>query len=271
MRLEDKIAVVVGGGQQPGETIGNGRATALRFAQEGAKVVVADVDERTAAETQQMIEAEGGQASVVCADVTREADCKEIIDRCLKHYGRIDILHNNVGRSRGDRATHELDVGMWDELMDINLKGTFMTCKHALGPMREQGAGAIINVSSTSSVCICDTVTYKTAKGAINALTEHMAVENAGHGVRVNAILPGLINTPMAIERRAQESGKTRDQIREMRLTRVPLKSHKATAWDVANAALFLASDEARYVSGLLMTVDGAIHLTAGRGDFGLA
>ena len=263
MRLTDKIAVIVGGGQQSGETIGNGRATAIRFAQEGATVLIADVDETSAAATGKMVAEAGGTFSTIGADVTREADAKKIIATCVERYGRIDILHNNVGRSRGDKPTYDLDVGMWDALMDLNLKATFMTCKHALPVMRAQGGGSIINVSSTSSVNVSPTVTYKTAKGAINALTEHMAIENAGRGVRVNAILPGLIDTPMAITSISETRGIPADDLRAERNKRVPM-GHMGSAWDIANAALFLCSEEAKYITGAILPVDGGMSVRIG-------
>ena len=141
--------------------------------------------------------------------------------------------------------------------MDMNLKGMFMTIKHTLPVMRAQGGGSIINVSSTASVSICATITYKTSKGAINTMTQHLAMENARFGVRANAILPGLMDTPMAIERRAREQGVDRDVVRQARDSKVPLRAKMGTAWDVANAALFLASDEAQYITGVLLPVDG--------------
>lgn len=257
MRLQDKIAIVVGAGQTPGVTMGNGRATAIRFAQEGAKVLVVDRDEASAAETLGLIEAEGGTGAVFAADITHEDQCKAIADACVERYGRIDVLHNNVGRSEGDRPTPDLDVATWERLMDMNLKGMFMTIKHTLPVMRAQGAGSIINVSSTASVSICATITYKTSKGAINTMTQHLAMENARFGVRANAILPGLMDTPMAIERRAREQGVDRDVVRQARDSKVPLRAKMGTAWDVANAALFLASDEAQYITGVLLPVDG--------------
>lgn len=270
MRLKDKVAIVVGGGQQPGETMGNGRAVALRFAEEGATVLVVDRDEASAGETAAMITEHGGTASTLAADITDEESCRTIAATCLERYGRIDILHNNVGKSEGDRPTPEIDMEAWDVLFDMNLRGMVMTCKHVLPVMRSQRSGVILNVSSTSSISARweqhhrSGVAYKTSKGAVNTLTHHLAIENAEYGIRANAILPGLMDTPMAIERRARERNIDREEVRRERNARVPLLGRMGTAWDVANAALFLASDEAGYVTGLIMPVDGG--LTSVRG-----
>ena len=263
MRLEKKFAVVVGGGQQLGGTPGNGRATAIRFSQEGAVVMIVDINEEWAADTLTEIEAQGGAGSVLAADITDEADCRRIAQTCVERYGRIDILHNNVGRSRGDKETPDLEAAMWEEIMDMNLKGMFMTCKHVLPIMRDQGSGAIINISSTSSFAARQTLTYKTSKGAINTMTQHMSFENAPYGIRVNAILPGLMDTPMAIERRAQERSVDRSIVRAERDAEVPMGA-MGTAWDVANAAVFLASDEAAYITGVLLPVDGGLLVKRG-------
>lgn len=270
MRLKDKVAIVVGAGQQPGETLGNGRATAIRFAREGARVLLVDRDEERAAATGGIIAGEGGEASVAAADITREADCRAIAEICVERYGRIDILHNNVGRSEGDRGTAEMNCDVWDELFAMNLKGMFMTCKHVLPVMRAQRSGVILNVSSIASICARREAThrsgvaYKTSKGAVNTLTHHIALENAEYGIRCNAILPGLIDTPMAIERRARERNVDRDTVRRERDDRVPLSRRMGTAWDVANAAVFLASDEAQYVTALIMPVDGGLSAQIG-------
>jgi NAD(P)-dependent dehydrogenase (short-subunit alcohol dehydrogenase family) len=257
-RLQGKVAVIVGAGQLAGDTIGNGRAVAERFAQEGAALLLVDIDEAAAEVTRQAVAVYGQAASVLRADITREDDCRAIAQACLARHGRIDILHNNVGRSKGDRRTADMDAGMWDDIMAMNLKGMFMTCKHVLPHMVAQRSGCILNVSSTASLAARPTVTYKTSKGAVNAFTQHLAMENAAHGVRANAILPGLIDTPMAIERRAQERGVSRDVVRAEREALVPMQ-RMGTGWDVANAAVFLASDEARYVTGVLLPVDGGL------------
>lgn len=257
-RLAGKVAVIVGAGQQPGDTIGNGRAVAERFAQEGATLLLVDINEAWAQDTLRAVQAYGNPVSVLKADITQERDCKAIADTCVARYGRIDVLHNNVGRSQGDKRTAEMDAEMWDAIMDMNLKGMFMTCKHVLPYMVAQRSGCIINVSSTSSLAARPTVTYKTSKGAVNTLTQHLATENAEFGVRANVLLPGLIDTPMAIERRAQERGVPKEVIRSEREALVPMR-RMGTAADVANAALFLASDEAQYISGVLLPVDGAL------------
>lgn len=263
MRLKDRVAVVVGGGQTTGETIGNGRATAIRFAREGATVLVVDRDIDSAEETVRIIEAEGGSPSALAADVTRERDCVAIVTECLSRFGRVDVLHNNVGRSEGDAATIELKEENWLALMDVNLKSVFLTCKHVLPVMRKQKSGVIINISSTSSVCSRQTLAYKTAKAGINAMTQNMAIENAPYGVRVNAILPGLMDTPMAIERRARERDIPRQAVRGERDAQVPL-GKMGTAWDVAAAAVFFASDEASYITGVLLAVDGGLSARVG-------
>lgn len=261
MRLAGKVAVVVGAGQQPGSTIGNGRATAVRFAREGATLLLVDRNADWAEETCEQIQAEGATASVLAADVMQEDACRAIAETCLARYGRIDVLHNNVGRFRGDTDCAALDVAVWDAIMAANLKAMFMTCKHALPAMREQRAGAIVNISSTSSLAGGRTVAYKTSKGAVNTLTQHLAMENAPFGVRVNAILPGLMDTPMAVGGRAAERGIDEAAMRAERQAQVPLRGRMGTAWDVANAALFLASDEAQYITGMLLPVEGGLLL----------
>ena len=260
-RLDGKIAIITGAGQQPGSSVGNGRATAIRFAQEGATCLLVDRNAEWAQGTLSLID--GGSSSIFEADVTDEQACRSIIDACLERYGRIDILHNNVGMSKGDRPTPDLDVDVWDQIMTLNLKSMFMLTKHALPIMRKQRSGAIINISSTSSLSKRPTVTYKTSKGAINTFTQHVAAENAQYGIRANVIVPGLIDTPMAIERRAEETGRSREEIRAERDALVPM-GYMGEAWDVANAAVFLASDEARYITGVLLPVDGGLLLKRG-------
>jgi NAD(P)-dependent dehydrogenase (short-subunit alcohol dehydrogenase family) len=264
MRLQNKTAIVVGAGQTPGQTLGNGRATALRFAQEGARVLCIDIDEERAQDTVQQIKNEGGDAEALGVDVTDEEACQNAVEVARNKFGRIDILHNNVGRSEGDRKTTEMDADMWDTLMALNIKSMFLMCKHVLPVMQAQKSGAIINVSSTSSMAARQTVTYKTSKGAVNTFTQHLAFENARFGVRANVILPGLMDTPMAIERRAREQDVDRNVVRDSRNKLVPLQNQMGTAWDVANAALFLASDEARYITGVMLPVDGGLLIKVG-------
>jgi NAD(P)-dependent dehydrogenase (short-subunit alcohol dehydrogenase family) len=264
MRVKDKVAIVVGAGQTPGETIGNGRATAILLAREGASVLLVDRRLDSARETQQLIESEGGKAFSVEADITNEDDCKAVVQVCVEHYGRIDILHNNVGIGQGDAGAVSLAHADWQRIMDVNVTSMFLTCKHVLPVMREQGSGNIVNISSLASIAGAPILAYKVSKAGVNALTENVALGNARYGIRCNAILPGFIDTPMAIEGISQARGISQDDLRRLRDARVPLGGKMGSAWDVAHAALFLASEEARFVTGVLLPVDGGQRLRVG-------
>jgi NAD(P)-dependent dehydrogenase (short-subunit alcohol dehydrogenase family) len=256
-RVTGKVALVAGGGQTPGETIGNGRATCILLAREGARVVVADRNLASAEETVSMIKAEGGEASASQADVTDEAAVHDLIAAVVSRYGTLDILHNNVGASitLGDATALEMTVEAFDRSVAVNLKGTWLTCKHALPVMRQRG-GSIVNISSMAAWETYPLIGYKTMKAAVIALTENLAAAHAADGVRVNTILPGLINTPMAIEARVAQ-GTPREQVIAARDRRIPLGRKMGSAWDVAAAALFLHSDEARFITGVSLPVDG--------------
>ncbi|MET0384969.1 MAG: SDR family NAD(P)-dependent oxidoreductase [Polyangiales bacterium] len=257
MRLRDRVAVVVGGGQVPGEGLGNGRATAIVFAREGAKVLVADRNIESAQETVALIKKEGGTAEAHRVDIRRDDECKALIETCISRWSRIDVLHNNVGIGNGDNGPASITDEAWDHIFEVNVKGALHTCRHALPVMREQGAGVILNVSSIASICAVGLVAYKSSKAALNAFTHSIALGNAKYGIRANAILPGLMNTPMAVEGISQARGIDRSKLIEIRDAQVPLRGGMGTAWDVAHAALFLASDEARFITGVSLPVDG--------------
>lgn len=258
-RLAGKTAVVVGAGQTAGETIGNGRATAMLFAREGARVLLVDRDRDSVQETLDRIEQEApGSAATFVADITDEDQCRAIVDHALDRFdGRIDVLHNNVGIGAGDGGPTSLDAVAWDRIIDVNLKAMWLTCKHVVPVMREQHAGAIVNISSIAAVAGVGNLTaYKISKAGVNALTQALAVTNARFGIRANAIMPGLIDTPMAVDATARARGVAREDVAAARAHIVPL-GHQGTAWDVAHAALFLASDEAAFITGVVLPVDG--------------
>jgi NAD(P)-dependent dehydrogenase (short-subunit alcohol dehydrogenase family) len=257
MRLRDKVAIVVGGGQKKGDSIGNGRAAAMLFAREGARVVVADRDLESAQETVAMIAKEGGTSVAERVDITRDAECAALIASCVARWGRLDVLHNNVGTGSGDGGASSITDEAWDRIFDVNVKGALHTCRHALPVMRAQQSGVILNVSSIASVCAVGLLAYKSSKAALNALTHALALGNAKHGIRVNAILPGLMNTPMAIESISEATGIAKEALIAERNARVPLRGGMGNAWDVAHAALFLASDEARFITAVMLPVDG--------------
>jgi NAD(P)-dependent dehydrogenase (short-subunit alcohol dehydrogenase family) len=267
-RLEHKIAIVVGAGQGPGTGTGNGRATVLRFVQEGATVLAVDRDLAAAEETAAMAarEAKGSECTAFEADVTREASMQAMVDHAKAKWGRIDILHYNVGLSiaGGDAPATEITEEAFDRIVAINLRGMVMACKHVLPVMRAQQSGVIIGISSVAAWERYPYVAYKATKAAMVAYVEQLAILNAEYGVRANVILPGLMDTPMAVDTRARATGKSRAEIAAVRDARVPLRKKMGTAWDVANAALFLASDEANFITGVSLPVDGGALVNIG-------
>jgi len=263
-RLEGKIAVVVGAGQTPGETIGNGRAMAILFAREGAAVVCVDRVGARAEETAALIGEEGGQASFLAADIVKAADCAGIVDAARARHGQLDILVNNVGIGGGDAPAHRLEEATFDRIVAVNLKGMWLTIKAALPVMREQGGGAIVNISSLAATAGGIQLAYEVSKAGVNRLTTSVAQSNARYGVRCNAIMMGFMDTPMAVSGTARASGRSTADVRAERDARVPLRGKMGNGWDTAYAALFLASDEARFVTGALLPVDGGMGVRIG-------
>ena len=266
MRLKDKIAIVVGAGQSPGEGMGNGRATALTFAREGAKVLCVDHHLASAQETVDMIEEKQGSGGAFKADVTKDAEIKAMVAEAMKRWGRIDVLHNNVGvsLSGGDAELLSITEEAFDRCVAINLKSCILAARHVIPIMRAQKSGTIINISSMAAITTYPYVAYKATKTAMIAFTEQLAYQNAEYGIRANVILPGLMNTPMAVDTRAREWHKTRAEVEAERDRQVPLRRKMGTAWDVANAALFLASDEANFITGVTLPVDGGSSVRRG-------
>jgi NAD(P)-dependent dehydrogenase (short-subunit alcohol dehydrogenase family) len=262
-RLADKVAIVTGAGSR-GPGVGNGKAVAILFAREGARVLLVDRDLDSAKETQSLIEAEGNEAASFEADVSNEAACEAVAQDCLSHYGRIDILHNNVGIGAGDSSVVRIEEETWQRILDVNLTSVLLMSKHVLSIMREQGGGVITNVSSVASIAAMPLVAYKVSKAGVNALTQQIAIANAAYNIRCNAILPGLMNTPMAVESISRARGVSREELISQRDRQVPLGGKMGTAWDVAYAALFLASDEAKFITGVLLPVDGGQSLKVG-------
>jgi NAD(P)-dependent dehydrogenase (short-subunit alcohol dehydrogenase family) len=266
MRLRDSVAIVVGAGQSPGEGIGNGRATALTFAREGANVLCVDHNLESAQETVELIAAKGGVAVAFKADVTREAELKAMVADAHARWGRVDILHNNVGVSLagGDAQLLDITEEALDRCVAVNLKSCMFASRHVIPIMRRQMSGAIINISSMAAITTYPYVAYKATKAAMIAFTEQLAYQNAEYGIRANVILPGLMNTPMAVDTRARAFKKSRAEVEADRDAQVPLRRKMGTGWDVANAALFLASDEASFITGVTLPVDGGASVRRG-------
>ncbi len=261
-RLDGRVAIIMGAGQSPGTspddtTIGNGRATALLFAREGAAILAVDRDADAAAETASLIAEAGGAAHAFVADVTDEAAVALVPTACADLLGPPSILHNNIGVGSGDGSVTSLERDVWEHIFDVNVTGMYLTCKHVIPAMRAAGGGAIINISSVAATASTPLAAYKSSKAAVNALTQHLANANFKHGIRVNAIMPGLMDTPMAIGGHSSATGTDVEELRAARDRLVPFGRKQGTGWDTAYAALYLASDEARFVTGVILPVDG--------------
>lgn len=262
-RLKGKTAIVVGAGSI-GPGWGNGKATAVTFARNGAQVFCVDRNLAAAQETASIIESEGGRATAFAADVAKAAEIEVMVAACLKAYGRIDVLDNNVGIAETGGVV-DVSEADWDRVFAVNLKSAYLAMKHVIPVMQKQGGGSIINISSIASIRHLGVsyITYATTKAAMNQLTRSTAVEFAEQNVRVNAILPGLMKTPMVENSAGLAASYAKGDVEAMwraRAAQVPMR-RMGDAWDVANAALFLASDESRYVTGIELVVDGGITL----------
>ena len=249
-RLQDKVAIITGAGSRA-EGIGNGRAAAILFAREGAKLLLVDRDAQAAQATLEMIRTEGNDAVVHAADVTSSEDCRAMVRAAVDRWGRLDILHNNVGI--GGRGTvEEITEEDWELVQRVNVTSMMLTAKHAVPAMRASGGGAIVNVSSIAALRPRGLTAYSVSKGAVATLTQALAVDHGADGIRANCIMPGPVYTPMVYA--AGMSDELRERRREASLLKI-----EGEGWDIGWAAVFLASDEARYITGVILPVDGGV------------
>ena len=257
-RLKDKVALVFGAGSV-GEGWGNGKAAAVAYAREGAAVAAVDLKIRAAEETRRIIEGEGGRAAAHAADVTRLDEIQQVVGAVHGAFGRIDILHNNVGMNIPGGPVEATEES-WDRVMAVNAKSVFLTCKCVLPIMERQGAGAIVNISSLASIRWVGYpyISYYASKAAVNNVTRAIAVQYAEKGIRANSILPGLMNTPHIYQQISGYYASAEEMVRAREA--IPPMKRMGDGWDVAWAAVFLASDEARYITGVELCVDGGLH-----------
>ena len=252
-RLAGKVAIVTGAGSRS-EGVGNGKATAVLFARAGASVLLVDNAIEHAEETRSIIEAEGGIASSFEADVTSEEQCKAVVNAAVERYGKVDVLDNNVGISLREKVT-DISMDTWDHIMATNLKSVALMSRFAIPRMAENGGGSIINISSVAGIVSVADSAYTASKAGVIGLTRAMAADHGREGIRVNAIAPGLVYTPMV-------EGRLDDDHRARRKNASALGT-EGTAWDVGWAALFFASDESRWVSGTVLPVDAGLTIAA--------
>ena len=248
-RLEGKVAIVAGAGSS-GPGIGNGKATSVLFAREGASVLLVDSMAERAEETLAMIVEEGGTASVFEANVTSADDCERMVEAAMERYGRLDVLVNVVGILAFESVV-DVSEETWDRMMEVNVKSIVLACKFAIPRMIGGGGGSIVNVSSIAGLRAYNATPYTTSKAAINGLTMSMAGDHGRDNVRVNAIAPGAVYTPMVADLLSDEQRKKRRE--------ASMLGTEGTGWDVGWAAVYLASDESRWVTGTILTVDAGI------------
>lgn len=257
-RLEGKTALIFGAGSV-GEGWGNGKAAAALYAREGAKVACVDLNGDAAEATRRVIADEGGIAIALQADVTKLDQVRAAVEAAQAEFGRIDVLHNNVGMNveGGPVETSEED---WDRVMAINLKSMFLTCKCVLPIMEAQGGGAIVNISSIAAIRYINFnyISYYASKAGVNNFTRAIAMQYADKGIRANTIMPGLMDTPHIYQAMTDHYTDIA-AMQAQRAAVVPMKK-MGDGWDIAHAALFLASDEAKYITGIELSVDGGLH-----------
>lgn len=247
-RLEGKVCVVTGGGSRA-EGIGNGRAAAILFAREGAKVLVQGRTAQSPARTKELIEAEGGIVETFVGDVNRALEAERMVRAAVERWGRVDVLHNNIGIGGGGSVV-EVTEDAWDEVMAVNVKTMMLCSKYAVPVMAEGGGGSIINIASIGALRPRGLTPYSTSKGAVIALSRAMAVDHGPQNIRVNCLAVGAVHTPMATR-----SGMSEE--RRERRRRASALQTEGTGWDTGHAAVFFASDESRYVTGAVLPVDG--------------
>lgn len=254
-RVEGKVAIVTGAGSTPGPGIGTGKACAIVLAREGASVLLVDIYPERAEETRQIIEKEGGKAQVFAADVSKATGAEAMVRAAVDAFGTVDILVNNIGRASVGTVVN-LSEQEWDQALDINLRTAFLACKYAVPVMAEKGAGSIVNIASISALRGDGTIAYSAAKGGMIAMTVDMAYSHGRQGIRVNAIAPGHITTPMVLS--VQASGPREEFMNRMR-SEAGLLGTPGDGWDVGWAAAFLASDEARWITGVTLPVESGV------------
>jgi NAD(P)-dependent dehydrogenase (short-subunit alcohol dehydrogenase family) len=253
--VEGKVAIVTGAGSTPGPGMATGRATAIVMAREGADVLVADIRADRAEETRGLIEDEGGSAAVFVGDLTRSADCEAMVAAALEAFGTVDVLVNNIAAAMPGNVV-DTSLEDFDRVLDVSLRTVFLACKHVVPTMADKKSGAIVNIGSIAAFRGGNYVGYAAAKGALHALTVDMAYSHGRQGIRVNAIAPGHLTTPMLL---ANEGQTPQTDLRQRMANAAGLLGTEGNGWDVGWAAAFLASDQARWITGATLPVDSGI------------